>query len=169
VPNKRSARGTSFAVKSPRRLRRRPATRTRRLTRPTPPPRSCRPNGFLQGYNAQAVANEDQVVVSAEVTDEQNDRAQLHPMIDATNESLEKAGIGDRPATLLADAGYASEENFAALDADDPDSYVAVCNMKKNPTRYTGWRGPLKKDATLIDRMDRKVSNKVGRDLYKRR
>jgi hypothetical protein len=90
-------------------------------------------------------------------------------MIDATNESLEKAGIGDRPATLLADAGYASEENFAALDADDPDSYVAVCNMKKNPTRYTGWRGPLKKDATLIDRMDRKVSNKVGRDLYKRR
>jgi ribosomal protein L23 len=31
-------------------------------------------NGFLQGYNAQAVANEDQVIVCAEVTDEQNDR-----------------------------------------------------------------------------------------------
>ena len=126
-------------------------------------------NGFLQGYNAQAVANEDQVVVAASVTDEQNDKAQLHPMIDATNESLEKAGIADRPGTLLADAGYASEENFAALDADDPDSYVAVRNMKKNPTRRTGRRGPLKKDATLIDKMDRKVSNKLGRDLYKRR
>jgi len=126
-------------------------------------------NGFLQGYNAQAVANEDQVVVSAEVTEEQNDKAQLHPMIDATNESLEKAGIADRPGKLLADAGYASEENFAALDADDPDSYVAVRNMEENPSRRTGRRGPLKKDATLIDKMDRKVSNKLGRDLYKRR
>lgn len=61
-----------------------------------------------------------------------------------------------------------SEENFAALNADAPDSYVAVRNMKKNPTRRASWRGPLKKDATLIDKMDRKVSNKLGRDLYKR-
>jgi len=41
--------------------------------------------------------------------------------------------------------------------------------MKKSPTRRPGRRGPLKKDATLIDKMDRKVSNKLGRDLYKRR
>jgi len=90
-------------------------------------------------------------------------------MIDATNESLEKAGIAERPGKLLADAGYASEENFAALDADDPDSYVAVRNMKENPSRRTGRRGPLKKDATLIDKMAWKVSNKLGRDVYKRR
>lgn len=31
-------------------------------------------NGFLQGYNAQAVCNEDQLVLCAEVTDEQNTR-----------------------------------------------------------------------------------------------
>jgi hypothetical protein len=36
-------------------------------------------------------------------------------MIDATNASLEKAGIDERPARLLADAGYASEEHFAVL------------------------------------------------------
>ena len=47
-------------------------------------------------------------------------KAQLHPMIDATNESLEKAGIDDRPGTLLADAGYASEENFAAFAQTTP-------------------------------------------------
>ena len=40
--------------------------------------------GYLQGYNAQAVANEDQVIVAAEVSDEQNDAHQLRPMIDAT-------------------------------------------------------------------------------------
>jgi hypothetical protein len=90
-------------------------------------------------------------------------------MIDATNESGTKAGIDDRPAKLLADAGYASEENLAALDADDPDGYVAIRNMKKNPTRRTAPRGPLKKDATLVDKMDRTVSNKSGRDLDERR
>ena len=128
--------------------------------------------GFVQGYNAQAVANTEQVIVSAEVTDEHNDSAQLHPMIQATSASLAQAGIDTRPEKLLADAGYASEENFAALDADDqdvPDCYVATRNMKNNPTPRTGRRGPLKKDATLVDRMDRKVSTKNGNDLYRRR
>ena len=126
-------------------------------------------NGFLQGYNAQAVTNEEQVILSAEVTDEQNDMAQLHPMIDATAASLSAAGIEDRPDKLLADAGYASEENFAALDEDDPDAYVATRNMRNNPTPRTGRRGRLRKDATLVEKMDRKVSRKAGRDLYRRR
>jgi DDE family transposase len=124
--------------------------------------------GFVQGYNAQAVANDEQVVVSAEVTDEHNDLTQLHPMIEASNASLAEAGIEDRPEKLLADAGYASEENFAALD-QDPDCYVATRKMKKNPSPRTGRRGPLKKDATLVDRMDRKVSTKKGNALYRRR
>lgn len=126
-------------------------------------------NGFCQGYNAQAVANEEQVIVAAEVTQEQNDKAQLHPMIDATAASLAAAGIEDRPGKLLADAGYASEENFAALGDDDPDAYVATRNMKNNPTPRTGRRGPLRKDATLVEHMDRKVSKKAGRALYRRR
>jgi len=90
-------------------------------------------------------------------------------MIDATQWSLAKAGIAERLGELLADAGYASEENFATLDPDDPDAYVATANMKHNPTRRTGRRSPLKKDATLVEQMDRKVSNKRGRALYKRR
>ena len=126
-------------------------------------------NGFLQGYNAQAVANEDQVIVAAEVTDEHNDSHQLRPMIDATEKSLDEAGIDERPEKLLADAGYASEANFAALDEDDPDAYIATRNMKNNPRPRTGRRGPLRRDATLVDQMDRKVSKKAGRALYRRR
>ena len=70
--------------------------------------------GFIQGYNAQAVANQAQVIVAASVTDEQNDLAQLHPMIEATATSLAEAGIDDRPDKLLADAGYCSEDTQAA-------------------------------------------------------
>src|SRR5215207_3754210 len=126
-------------------------------------------NGFVQGYNAQAVANEDQVIVAAEVTDEHNDVHQLRPMIDATDASLADAGIDERPDTLLADAGYASEENFAGLDDDDPDCYVATRNMRNNPNPRSGRRGPLRSDASLVDKMDRKVSRKAGRAVYRRR
>ena len=125
--------------------------------------------GFIQGYNAQAVANEAQVILGAEVTDEQNDIGQLHPMIEATKASLAQAGIEDRPDKLLADAGYCSEKNLADLDDEDPDTYVATRNMKKNQTPRTGRRGPLKHDATLVEKMDRKVSNKSGRALYPKR
>ena len=53
-------------------------------------------NGFLQGYNAQAVANEDQVILSAEVTDEQNDKAQLHPG-DRRDQRVTREGRHRRP------------------------------------------------------------------------
>jgi hypothetical protein len=126
-------------------------------------------NGFVQGYNAQAVANQDQVIVAAEVTDEHNDVRQLRPMIGATAASLAAAGIDERPDTLLADAGYASEENFAGLDDDDPDCYVATRNMRTNPQPRSGRRGPLRADASLVEKMDRKVSRKAGRAVYRRR
>ncbi len=62
-------------------------------------------NGFLHGYHAQAVANEDQVIVSAEGTDEKNDKAQLHPM----NHQPVARPSGHRRATgkARADAGCA--------------------------------------------------------------
>ena len=107
--------------------------------------------------------------MAASVTDEQNDMGELHPMIEATATSLAEAGIEERPEKLLADAGYCSEENLAALDDEDPDVYVATRNMKKNQTPRTGRRGQLRKDATLVEKMDRKVTNKAGRALYRKR
>ena len=126
-------------------------------------------DGWVQGYNAQAMVNEDQVVVGAEVTDEQNDAAQLHPMIEETNKSLAEADISERPGKLLADAGYCSEENLATFDDDAPDPYIATRNTKKNPTPGAGRRGPLRKDATRVEKMDRKVSSVSGAAFYKKR
>jgi hypothetical protein len=126
-------------------------------------------DGYVQGYNAQAVATEDQIVVAAEVTDEHNDAAQLHPMIAAMNQSLAAAGIDDRPGQLLADAGYCSEDNLAAITEDDPECLIATRNTRRNPQPRNGRRGPLPKDATLVDKMDRKVSNKAGRTAYRKR
>jgi len=126
-------------------------------------------DGYVQGYNAQAVATEDQIVVAAEVTDEHNDHGQLHPMIAATNQSLADAGIDDDVERLLADAGFCSQDNLAALTGQDPDCFIATRNTRRNPEPRCGRRGPLPAEATLVDKMDRKVSTKAGRSVYQKR
>ncbi|MGH3847378.1 MAG: transposase, partial [Pseudonocardiaceae bacterium] len=126
-------------------------------------------SGFVQGYNAQAVATEEQIVVAAEVTDEHTDYRQLHPMIVAANQTLAAAGIDTPIGQLLADAGYCSEDNLAALAEGDPDCFIATRNSYRNPKSRNGSRGPLPTNATLVDRMDRKVTTKSGRAVYRKR
>lgn len=126
-------------------------------------------SGYVQGYNAQAVATEQQIVVAAEVTDEHTDYHQLHPMIAAANQTLDAAGIDAPIGQLLADAGYCSEDNLASLGEGDPDCFIATRNSYRNPKSRNGSRGPLPKDATLVDRMDRKVTTKSGRAAYRKR
>ena len=67
--------------------------------------------GYVQGYNAQLVVTKDQIIVAAEVVQDQNDVRQLHPMLKSAQEELEGAGIGERPKVVVADAGYFSEGN----------------------------------------------------------
>src|SRR5215218_9789426 len=62
--------------------------------------------GFIQGYNAQAVTNEHQLVIAAEVISVAPDFGQLEPMLDAAQRELHAAGVTETPGVLLADAGY---------------------------------------------------------------
>jgi transposase len=63
-------------------------------------------SGTVQGYNAQAVVTEQQIVVAAELTQDANDVQQLHPMLQAVDQTLDAAAIHGPPGRLLADAGY---------------------------------------------------------------
>jgi hypothetical protein len=62
--------------------------------------------GFVQGYNAQAPVNEQHIVLAAETTNTSTDFSQLDPMVTATLDELERAGIDQLPETVAADAGY---------------------------------------------------------------
>jgi hypothetical protein len=68
-------------------------------------------SGYLQGYNAQAVATEDQYVVAAQATNDAGDVAQFEPMITATRKNLDAAGVREVVGQALADAGYWSTSN----------------------------------------------------------
>jgi transposase len=67
--------------------------------------------GYVQGYNAQTVATEDQFVVAAEATNQSHDAASFEPMITATKRNLRRAGEKRRVRRVVADAGYWSNDN----------------------------------------------------------
>ena len=128
--------------------------------------------GYVQGYNAQAAVTEEQIVVAAEVTQEANDKKQLHPMVEETVESLEAAGVEEKPAVALADAGYWSEANAEGADPDGPELFIATTKdwkQRKAVRERPPPRGRIPGDISPRDRMERKLLTKRGRGLYRLR
>jgi hypothetical protein len=88
-------------IEHPKRLE-----KLRRVNLTDPDSRSVKtPRGFIQGYNAQLVAADGQIIVAADVTIGSPDQGQLAPMVAAAQRELDAAGAPG-PDTVLADAGY---------------------------------------------------------------
>jgi len=127
--------------------------------------------GYVQGYNAQAAVTEKQIIVAAEVTQEENDVGRLHSTIAKTVENLKSAGVEEKVGTALADAGYWSEAN-AETDEDGPDLLIATTKdwqQRKAARERPPPRGRIPKDISCRDRMERKLMTKRGRATYKKR
>jgi transposase len=98
------------------------------------------PRGFVQGYNAQAVCNENQIVVAAEVSVSSADFGQMRPMIDKARDELAAAGVHDAPDIVLADAGYWHGEQIDALMGDGIQVLIPPDADKRKGQR-PGWDG----------------------------
>lgn len=126
--------------------------------------------GFLQGYNAQAVANEHQIIVAADVVQDQNDQKQFHPMMDQAVDNLISVGETDLPHAALADAGYPSKEVLAIPTAGGMEPFIAIRPssaeklLKEQPPR-----GRIPQGASNQYRMARKLKTKRGKQIYKLR
>lgn len=89
--------------------------------------------GWVQGYNAQAAATADQVIVAASVCDQPADVEQFAPMVAATAANLAAVGVEDPVAMWLADAGYYSSDN-ATLDMPG-EVLIATAKAAKLPAQ----------------------------------
>jgi len=98
------------------------------------------PRGYLQGYNAQAVCNEHQIVVAAEVAVSSADFGQLGPMISRATAELAAAGVSDQPGVVLADAGYWHGEQIDQLMSHGTTVLVPPDADKRRGPR-PGWNG----------------------------
>lgn len=125
--------------------------------------------GWVQGYNAQAVVNEDGVVVATAVTDETNDVRLFDPMVKAAAENLAVVGIDEGIGIVLADAGYLSEDN---LTSSGPDRLIATTRswkLRKKVRDEGRPSGPPPEDATPTEAMEHRLTTEEGEALYKLR
>ena len=121
---------------------------------------------FEQCYNAQAcVDGEAQVIVTADVTQEANDKRQLQPMVAQMKENLD----GVLPARLSADSGYFSEENVRSLESEGIDGYLATGRQKHGAEPPGAPRGRIPTGVSMQERMARKLRTKKGRETYRHR
>lgn len=113
--------------------------------------------GFDQCYNTQiAVDDQTRLIVAARVGRSASDVEQLQPLLDQLRQTIRQT-----PGRLLADAGYASEENLRSLQRRGIDGYIAMGRGERGTdTPPRGAHG---------ERMWRKMQTKRGRDRYRRR
>ena len=127
--------------------------------------------GWDQSGNAQAVANADQVIVAADVTDQANDVQQVESMVEQAMANTSAVGVDDNVQAFTADAGYFSEDNVASLDTNEriDESFIATGRMKHNEQVPDSPKGRPPKNQTPKQKMARKLKTKRGRAEYSRR
>jgi transposase len=121
--------------------------------------------GTVQGYNAQAVVTEHQVVVAAALTQQANDLQQLGPMLAAVDQILAAADIHQRPGRLLADCGYWSIANLTAIP-NAPELLIPPAKHgRQGKPRKDGKPSGSKSDG-LRAAMAAKLASEQGKACY---
>jgi Transposase DDE domain len=120
------------------------------------------PRGWVQGYNAQAVVNENHIVLAAEVTIDSPDFGHLEPMVTAAEWELDAIGVTDRPDVTLADAGYWHQVQMQTITARGTQVLVPPDASKRTGAR-PGWNDGM------YAFMRRVLATNVGAQLYRRR
>jgi transposase len=120
------------------------------------------PRGYMQGYNAQAVTNERQIVIAAEINNDSPDFGHLEPMVDAARQELEAAGVTEIPEVVVADAGYWHQVQMENIVSQGIQVLIPPDAGKRKGTR-PGW------DGGPYAFMRRVLATELGNWLYRKR
>ena len=118
--------------------------------------------GWVQGYNAQAVVGEGQIILAAEISTESLDTANLRPMIQTAIGELETVGVTEAPGVVLADAGYWTNDAIETLCGDGIPTLVAPDADRRKEPRPGRRGGPY-------DFARRVLATDWGKQLYLKR
>ena len=120
------------------------------------------PRGYIQGYNAQAVVNEDQIVIAAEINTGSSDFGHLGPMVEAARRELEAADVDEQPGVIVADAGYWHQQQIEHITGQGIPVLVPPDADKRKGTR-PGWDGGPYAFMRAV------LETELGKTLYRRR
>jgi transposase len=119
--------------------------------------------GFIQGYNAQAAATREQIIIAAEIVGNGVDYGLLEPVTDAAVRELATAGLDGQIDVLLADAGYWASEQIENLAARGIQPLVPPDGQNSKRSIGKNRKGPR------YDFMRRVIASERGRALYSQR
>jgi transposase len=120
------------------------------------------PRGFVQGYNAQVVTTENQIVIAADVTVDSPDFGHLEPMVAAAESELAAAGVTETPGLAVADAGYWHQVQMQNIVNRGTQVLVPPDSIKRKGAR-PGWAGGF------YEHMRRVLQTDHGAELYRKR
>ena len=118
---------------------------------------------YIQGYNAQAVVNEQQLVIAAEISTAAGDFSHLRPMIETALGELEQAGETDKPTVALADAQYWNEQHMDDVTGQHGIQVLIPPDSGKRKRERPGWTGGR------YSFMRRALASDLGKQLYRKR
>jgi transposase len=128
-------------------------------------------DGFVQGYNAQAIVAEGQLIVAAELSTDSPDGRLLEPMVRAARAELAAIGLEEAPGVVVADAGYWNVPQIERVLCEVSDVLVSPVSAAKEVAVAAGQ--PRKPRAKRMQgrclAMHEKLSTPGGRELYARR
>jgi transposase len=116
----------------------------------------------IQGYNAQAAVNEEQIVIAAELTVDSPDFGHLEPMVVASVGELQNAGVTESPQTVVADPGYWHKQQMENVVSRGIQVVIPPDSGLRKGAR-PGW------DKGLYAFMRRVLSTDHGQAVYRRR
>jgi transposase len=125
--------------------------------------------GWIQGFNAQTIANTNHIALAVDVSQNANDIELFAPMNDKLTHTLTAAGITEQIGLALADAGYDSDAN---LTCPGPDRLIAIAKAHKQRAaiREHGYTdGPPPPNATAREEMEHLLRTPQGAAAYKQR
>lgn len=122
--------------------------------------------GFQQAYNAQASVDiESMIVITTHVTQNTNDKLEITP---ALNELLALPESLGKVDSVIADAGYHSEENVNKCEEVNITPYICTGREKHNQDPLERFREPdPPPDDASADELNRhRLKTIVGRAIY---
>lgn len=122
--------------------------------------------GFVQGYNAQLAVTAEQIVIAADVTQQENDKLQLQPMVKQARANVAALATVTFIGTVLTDAGYYREANGRWAEENYVDWLTATSKRHKIDAAP---RKKLSECLNYKDLMERRIRTDSGGALYKKR
>jgi hypothetical protein len=123
--------------------------------------------GFMQSYNGQAsVDHVSRLIIHQHLTQNTNDKQEIVPTFQWYDKYPDL-----KPETLLADAGYFSEDNITKCENENVTPYISFGKDHHNQPLEERFKEnePLPKNPTKIEKLKHRLQTKEGKEIYSTR